>query len=289
MRKTVCPIFIICAGKTDNWNVLIVIALTLVRGENTIAVLVWNVTAALSYEVHRQLDGIVEADEIYQTAGNKGQSMTGGSKELEHLPRKRGKKQPPGRGHYEKDSPAIIAWVSRNGYTVLQVVRDFTIDTVQKAANIAVKTGSVIYTDSAKSYAALIGYIHDSVNHSQREYARGEVHENRAENTFSLLRPFLAVFRGVGKANLPGYIGFFQFLRNFRNLNAIQQAEMILYAALDPSIAGTERKGEFVMQFDHFQLLHTQINWAFPESDLARVGHFASRLCDYGRPWPLWL
>jgi transposase-like protein len=197
----------------------------------------WLRNAALSYEVHRQLEGIVEADEIYQTAGNKGQSRTGGSKELEHLPRKRGKKQPPGRGHYEKDSPAIIAWGSRTGYTVLQVVRDFTIETVQKAANIAVKTGSVIYTDSAKSYAALKGYIHDSVNHSKGEYARGEVHENRAENTFSLLRPFLVVFRGIGKANLPGYIGFFQFLRNFRNLNAIQQAEMTLYAALDPNIA----------------------------------------------------
>jgi transposase-like protein len=220
----------------------------------------WLRNAALSYEVHRQLEGTVEADEIYQTAGNKGQSKTGGSKELEHLPRRRGKKQPPGRGHYEKDSPAIIAWISRTGYTVLQVVRDFTIETVQKAANIAVKTGSVIYTDSAKSYAALVGYVHDSVNHSQREYARGEVHENRAENTFSLLRPFLAVFRGIGKANLPGYIGFFQFLRNFRNLNAFQQAEMILYVALDPNIAGTARKGEFVRQFDHFQLLHTQIN-----------------------------
>jgi transposase-like protein len=140
---------------------------------------------------------------------------------------------------------------------VLQVVRDFTIETAQKAANIAVKTGSVIYTDSAKSYAALVGYVHDSVNHSQREYARDEVHENRAENTFSLLRPFLAIFRGVGKANLPGYVGFFQFLRNFRNLNAIQQAEMILYAALDPNIADVARKGEFVKQFDHFQLLHT--------------------------------
>ena len=95
----------------------------------------WLRNAAVSYEVHRQLDGVVEADEIYQTAGNKGQSRTGGSREPGHSPRKRGKKQPPGPGHYEKDSPAIIAWVSRTGHTVLQVVRDFTIDTFQKAAS----------------------------------------------------------------------------------------------------------------------------------------------------------
>jgi transposase-like protein len=220
----------------------------------------WLRNVALYYEVHRQLEGIVEADEIYQTSGNKGQSKTGGTKEMNHQPRKRGKKQPPGRGHYQKDSPAIIAWVSRAGYTVLTVVKDFTTKTVQKAAEIAVKTGSTIYTDSAKSYQALVGYKHDSVNHSQKEYARGEVHENRAENSFSLLRVFLAIFRGIGKHNLPGYIGFFQFMRNFRNLNACQQAEVILYAALDPKITNRAKTGEFVKLYDHFKLLHTAIN-----------------------------
>lgn len=220
----------------------------------------WLRNAALSYEVHRQLEGTVEADEIYQTAGNKGQSKTGGPKELSHLPRKRGKKQPPGRGHFQKDSPAIIAWVSRTGYTILQVVKDFTIETVQKGAHIAVKKGSRICTDSAKSYQALAGYIHEFVNHSQKEYARGDVHENRSENLFSLLRPFLAIFRGIGKSNLPGYIGFFQFLRNFHQLNAFQQAETILHAALEPSIAQKSRKGEFVKLFDHFKILHTVIN-----------------------------
>jgi transposase-like protein len=219
----------------------------------------WFRNVAISYEVHRQLEGIVEADEIYQTAGNKGRSKTG-KKELNHQPRKRGKKQPPGRGHYEKDSPAIIAWVSRAGYTVLTVVKGFTIKTVQKAAEITVKTGSTIYTDSAKSYQALVGYTHDSVNHSQKEYARGDVHENRAENCFSLLRVFLAIFRGIGKHNLPGYIGFFQFLRNFRSLNAFQQSEVILHAALDPSIASKAKVGEFVKLIDHFELLHTAIN-----------------------------
>jgi transposase-like protein len=215
--------------------------------------------AAISYEISRQLEGIVEADEIYQTAGNKGRCKTG-KKELNHLPRKRGKKQPPGRGHYEKDSPAIIAYVSRNGYTVIIVVKDFTIETVQKSTDIAVKSGSRIYTDSAKSYKALIGYIHDCVNHSQKEYARGEVHENRSENCFSLLRPYLCVFRGIGKANLPGYIGFFQFMRNHSKLNAFEQSEMILHAILNPDITDRVKNGDFVKQLDHFKLLQSVIN-----------------------------
>jgi hypothetical protein len=68
------------------------------------------------------------------------------------------------------------------------------------------------------------------------------------------------VFRGINKMNLPGYVGFFQFLRNFRQRNAFEQAEFILQAALDPAIARRARQGEFVTCFDHFDLLQTAIN-----------------------------
>jgi hypothetical protein len=65
----------------------------------------------------------------------------------------------------------------------------------------------------------------------------------------------LRVFRGVSKGNLPGYVGFFQFLWNFRQRNAFEQAELILQAALDPAIASRAKKGESVKCFDHFDLL----------------------------------
>jgi transposase-like protein len=166
----------------------------------------------------------------------------------------------PGRGHYEKDRPALIAWVSRQGTVVIQATRDFTVKTVQKAADLAVHAGSRLYTDSASSYRAVKGYVHEFVNHTQKEYARGDVHENRAECLFSLLKPYLRVFRGLSKTNLPGYVNFFQFLRNFRYQNAFEQTELILWAALDPAIARRARGGEFVKSLDHFDLLQTAIN-----------------------------
>ena len=89
------------------------------------------------------------------------------------------------------------------------------------------QAGSKLSTDSASSYRLITGYAHDAVHHTKKEYARGDVHENRAECLFSLLKPYLRVFRGVSKFNLPGYIGFFQFLRNFRHQNAFEQAELI--------------------------------------------------------------
>jgi transposase-like protein len=210
--------------------------------------------------MERQLEGTVEADELYHTAGHKGQAKQGGTKSLGRKPRGRRKKREPGRGHYDKDRPAIIAWISRQGGVVIQVTRDFTVKTVQKAAGIAVQVGSRLYTDSASSYRALRGYVHAYVNHTQKEYARGDVHENRAECLFSLLKPYLRVFRGISKTNLPGYVGFFQFLRNFHQLTAFEQAEMILYAALDPAIASRVRQGDFVKCLDHFNLLQTVRN-----------------------------
>jgi transposase len=197
---------------------------------------------------------------LYHTAGNKGQAKKGGKKSLGRQPRGRRKKREPGRGHYDKDRPAIIAWVSRQGAVVMQATKDFTVKTVQKAADLAVHAGSRLYTDSASSYRALKGYFHEFVNHTQKEYARGDVHENRAECLFSLLKPYLRVFRGVSKYNLPGYVGFFQFLRNFRQRNAFEQAELILQAALDPAIARRAKQGEFVTCFDHFDLLQTARN-----------------------------
>jgi hypothetical protein len=42
----------------------------------------WLRNAALSYEMERQLAGTVEADDLYQTAGHKGQAKQGGKKAL---------------------------------------------------------------------------------------------------------------------------------------------------------------------------------------------------------------
>ena len=191
----------------------------------------WLRNAALSYEIGRKLDGTVEADDLSHTAGHKGQARTGGTKSLGRTPRGRRKKREPGRGHYDKDRPAIIAWVSRQGGVVIHATRDFTVKTVQKAADLALQAGSRLYTDSASSYRLITGYAHDAVNHTKKAYARGEVHENRAECLFSLLKPYLRVFRGLSKTHLQGYVGFLQFLRNLHQLTAFEQAELILYAA----------------------------------------------------------
>jgi hypothetical protein len=129
----------------------------------------WLRHAALSYEMHRQLEGTVEADDLYHTAGNKGQATQGRKQAWGRRARGRRKQREPGRGHDAKDRPALIAWGSRQGAVVIQAIRDFTVKTVQKAADIAVQVGSRLSTDSASSYRAVKGYVHAFVNHTQKE------------------------------------------------------------------------------------------------------------------------
>ena len=129
----------------------------------------WLRHAALSYAMERQFEGTGEADALYHTAGQKGPAKQGGKKALGRRARGRRKKREPGRGHYDKDRPAMIAWVSRQGAVVLQATKDFTVQTVQKAAEVAVRTGRRLSTDSASRYQALQGYAHAFVNHTQKE------------------------------------------------------------------------------------------------------------------------
>jgi hypothetical protein len=121
------------------------------------------------------LAGTVEADDLYHTAGHKGQAKQGGKKSLGRTSRGRRKKCEPGPGHYDKDRPAIIAWVSRQGGVVIHATRDFTVKTVQKAADLAVQTGSRLYTDSASSYRACVA-VHNYPGAGPQTRALGGPH-----------------------------------------------------------------------------------------------------------------
>jgi hypothetical protein len=64
----------------------------------------------------------------------------------------------------------------------------------------------------------------------------------------------------LARRDKPNTVGFFQCLRNFRQHNAFEQAELILRAALEPTIASRAKQGEFVQCLDRFDLLQTAIN-----------------------------
>jgi len=60
-------------------------------------------------------------------------------------------------------------------------------------------------------------YPHETVDHAQGEYVRGEVHTNNLESFWSLLkRGVMGTFHNVSKEYLPLYLAEFQFRHNNR-------------------------------------------------------------------------
>jgi transposase-like protein len=135
-----------------------------------------------------------------------------------------------GRGKWNKDVIPVFTIIGRNGYEVYIPSRDVSGETVARIASRHIESGSRIYTDNFPSYSILqnIGYRHEYVNHSLREYARGEVHINNCENRESILRQWLSVHRGKSKDNLKTYLSLFQLQRNTNKLPAIEKIKTIV-------------------------------------------------------------
>jgi transposase-like protein len=167
---------------------------------------------------------MVELDEVYVTAGLKGK------KGLGRLPRVRGLKRRE-RGIYTADKPPILGMVERDGLVRLIPMADVAARTVLRRLFKVFNLEDVetLYTDDYSAYNALRSLsLHETVNHSMGEYARGKVHINTAEAEFSVFRPWNATFHGYSKENIYLYTAHYNFIRNNRHLDRIQRTLAIL-------------------------------------------------------------
>jgi len=178
---------------------------------------------------HMRMGGAVESDEVYVTAGLKGRNNSERIRRIGRKPRRRGLRRR-GRGAWGEDKPAVFILVGRCGMEDYIPSGDVESETVLKIIGRHVLEGSTIYTDFFKSYLSLggAGYRHEYVNHSEGEWVRGECHINGCENRASLLRPWLAVHRGICKDNLSLYLAAFKTYRRCRGMKPIEAIKEIL-------------------------------------------------------------
>lgn len=171
--------------------------------------------AYLTQRFRFMLRGPVEIDEIYIVGGQKGRA---GGLPLLRPPRCRGLKKR-GRGDWASDKIPVLGLVDRQGQVYLIPCANVKSQTIQPFVEHLVERGATVYTDSYNIYNFLrrLGYQHERVNHSQGEYARGEVHVNGVEGLWSLLRDHLRIHRGVSKVYLPLYVARFEFTFNRRD------------------------------------------------------------------------
>jgi transposase-like protein len=163
----------------------------------------------------------VEADEMFQNAGEKGVPHP----DPADPPRRRANKRR-GHGNFANDRPPVVGVVSRQtGEAVLGVVERTDQPALTAFVTRATGDGATVYTDEWSGYARLpeVGRGHATVNHTpgKREWARDddgdgvrEVHDNTLEGRWAALRTFLRPFRGVSKHFLHLYVAVFQWVSN---------------------------------------------------------------------------
>ena len=151
-----------------------------------------------------KLGGTVECDETY--VGGKPRPGTGFHK----------------RGRGTSKTP-VFAMVERDGNIHRRVVVNVTGKTLKGAIRECVKKDARIITDEFKSYLGVGRDFrggHSVVHHGVKEFARGDVHTNTAESSFSLLkRGLVGIYHAVSKEHLPRYVAEFDFRWNTRQLN----------------------------------------------------------------------
>src|SRR5262245_62081793 len=146
----------------------------------------------------------------------------------------------------EKERPPVFGMMERGGQLVIHWLAHVKQQTIEPLMKDTIESGTLVYTDEYSMYARLEtwGYDPKSVNHGQGEFARdedgdgfSEVHVNTMEGFWSLLRRWLRPHRGISQAQLPLYLGFFEFVHNVRKRGKALLGGLIeLLVSKDPGI-----------------------------------------------------
>lgn len=114
----------------------------------------------------------------------------------------------------------VMAAVERNGRMRAEVVKDNSARSHKNFVDkYIVKGNSRLLTDGSNKYVqAVFGMKTESVNHSRKEYARGDVHINRIETFWShVKRSIRGTHKVISWEHLQSYLDAFVFHYNARH------------------------------------------------------------------------
>jgi transposase-like protein len=162
--------------------------------------------------------GIVEADETYF-----------GKPKVAHVSKQRGDR-PYIKGKKIRNSRAIVSLVERGGQ-----VRSFHAavadqETVRKIVTDNIHQESRLHTDESRLYHGADQHFakHETVKHSAKEYARGDVNTNSVEGFFSIFkRGMKGVYQHCDEKHLHRYLAEFDFRYNNRTALGVTDKERV--------------------------------------------------------------
>lgn len=150
-----------------------------------------------------KLTGTVEADETYVGGKVRGQGR-----------------------HFLGNKTPVVSLVERGGQKRSLVTERVTGTNLKEALTDKVDASATLMTDDFKGYGkGAAGFkAHYSVNHSAREYVRGDVFTNTVGSSFSLLkRGVMGTFRSISRRHLPLYLAEFDHRWNLRGMTEAER------------------------------------------------------------------
>ncbi len=160
-----------------------------------------RIRAAMTEHEPTQLNGTVECDETFVGGRLRGMGK--------------------GKGAYLQNKAIVIGVIQRGGKVRLQVINR----TDRKTLHAFLKEHTapdteVIITDDWKAYRGIGDHdtAHEVVNHSAKEYVRGNVHTNGIENVWSLLkRSVTGTYHKLSVKHLDAYLDELEWRFNNRD------------------------------------------------------------------------
>jgi len=171
-----------------------------VKSYETAWYLTQRIRAAMGDAEQPQLRGVVEADETWHG----------------------GKRSGRGSGPYASGNKTVVVGaVERGGEIRLRVTRGRDRGTLTRFLNEVVHDDAkAIYTDDWVGYKGIGDHNteHVAINHSAREWVRGDVHTNTVENVWSLFkRSVIGSYHQVSVKHLPAYLDELEWRFNNRS------------------------------------------------------------------------
>jgi len=181
------------------------------------------VRQGMARDIPGVFEGIVEVDETYLGGQkkNKRKSQLKKDKKIYSKESKRG---------FGTTKQPVFGILARNGKVHAELVDDTEAKDLIPIITKKVKSGARICSDTWRAYTGLAtrGYVHRTVEHQKKEYAKGNNHINGLEGFWGYLKRQLVSRGGIRRERLPLYLAEYVWRYNNRNLSVEKQVQKLL-------------------------------------------------------------
>jgi transposase-like protein len=179
------------------------------------------------------LKNVVEIDETFIGGKNKNRHWD--------------KKVPHSQGRNWKDKIPVLGILERGGNLIVKVVPNTQQKTLEPIIKANVKEGSTIYSDDWYRHSNLSQtFNHQWVNHSAKQYAKGDVSVNSIESFWNFpKRGIYGTYHWISRKHAQKYMDEFALRYNTRKYDAKERFNLVLLSSIGKSLSYRELTSTF--------------------------------------------